>query len=63
MTVARAGILQVFAKQNSLRRQRTAERARLYNKSRKSAVKTRMKKVTSCAFCMSDAKACSGSAV
>eukprot|EP00891_Asterochloris_glomerata_P000465 jgi/Astpho2/465/Aster-03510 len=45
VTVARAGILQVFAKQNSLRRQRTAERARLYNKSKKSAVKTRMKKV------------------
>ena len=35
----------VEAKQNSLRRQRTAEKARMYNKSRKSEVATRMKKV------------------
>lgn len=36
----------VEAKQNSLKRQRTAEKARLYNKSRKSEVATRMKKVS-----------------
>lgn len=35
----------VEAKQNSLRRQRTAERARQYNKARKSEIATRMKKV------------------
>ncbi|KAL4444306.1 hypothetical protein ABPG75_012043 [Micractinium tetrahymenae] len=35
----------VEAKQNSLKRQRTAETARLYNKSRKSEIATRMKKV------------------
>ncbi|GAB4819564.1 hypothetical protein N2152v2_006610 [Parachlorella kessleri] len=35
----------VEAKQNSLKRQRTAEKARLQNKSRKSEVSTRMKKV------------------
>ena len=35
----------VEAKQNSLKRQRTAEKARMYNKSRKSEVATRMKKV------------------
>jgi len=35
----------VEAKQNSLKRQRTAEKARLYNKSRKSEIATRMKKV------------------
>ncbi|PRW56415.1 30S ribosomal chloroplastic [Chlorella sorokiniana] len=35
----------VEAKQNSLKRQRTAETARMYNKARKSEVATRMKKV------------------
>lgn len=35
----------VEAKQNSLRRQRTTEKARLYNKSHKSEIATRMKKV------------------
>jgi hypothetical protein len=35
----------VEAKQNSLRRQRTAEKARMNNKSRKSEISTRMKKV------------------
>lgn len=35
----------VEAKQNSLRRQRVAERARQYNKARKSEIATRMKKV------------------
>ncbi len=37
--------LVIEAKQNSKRRQRTAEKARLRNKSRKSAISTRMKKV------------------
>lgn len=36
----------VEAKQNSLKRQRTAEKARLYNKSRKSEIATRMKKAS-----------------
>lgn len=36
---------QVVAKQNSLKRERTSEKARQYNKSHKSAVATRMKKV------------------
>lgn len=36
---------QVVAKQNSLKRQRTSEKSRQYNKSHKSAVVTRMKKV------------------
>lgn len=35
----------VDAKQNSLKRQRTSETARLYNKDKKSAVATRVKKV------------------
>jgi small subunit ribosomal protein S20 len=35
----------VEAKQNSLRRQRVAEKARVYNKSQKSEIATRMKKV------------------
>lgn len=35
----------IEAKQNSLKRQRTTEKARLYNKSRKSEIATRMKKV------------------
>lgn len=35
----------VVAKQNTLKRQRQAEKARIRNKSRRSAVKTRMKKV------------------
>ncbi|KAL3132391.1 hypothetical protein ABBQ32_008958 [Trebouxia sp. C0010 RCD-2024] len=38
---------QVVAKQNSLKRERTSEKARQYNKSHKSAVATRMKKVFS----------------
>jgi ribosomal protein S20 len=38
-------MFQVEAKQNSLQRQKTSEKARLYNKSRKSAVATRVKKV------------------
>lgn len=35
----------VEAKQNSLKRQRVAEKSRMYNKSRKSEIATRMKKV------------------
>jgi small subunit ribosomal protein S20 len=35
----------IEAKQNSLKRQKTAERNRMYNKSRKSEIATRMKKV------------------
>ena len=35
----------VEAKQNSLKRQRTAEKARMYNKAHKSEIATRMKKV------------------
>jgi ribosomal protein S20 len=35
----------VDAKQNALKRQRTSETARLYNKDKKSAVATRIKKV------------------
>jgi len=35
----------VFAKQNALQRQRLAEKQRVYNKARKSAVATRIKKV------------------
>lgn len=35
----------VEAKQNSLKRQRTSEKARMNNKSRKSEIATRMKKV------------------
>ncbi len=35
----------IEAKQNSLKRQRTAEKSRQYNKSRKSEIATRMKKV------------------
>ena len=36
---------QVVAKQNSLKRERTSEKARQYNKAHKSAIATRMKKV------------------
>ena len=43
--VAAAGAFTVEAKQNSLKRQRTTERSRLYNKSRKSEIATRIKKV------------------
>ncbi|KAI3427963.1 hypothetical protein D9Q98_006353 [Chlorella vulgaris] len=43
--VVAAAAFVVEAKQNSLRRQRTAETARVNNKSRKSEVATRMKKV------------------
>lgn len=46
-SVATIAAFQVVAKQNSLKRQRTEEKARLYNKSRKSAVATRVKKVLS----------------
>lgn len=42
---SRAAVFQVHAKQNALGRQRTAEKARLYNKSQKSAIATRVKKV------------------
>jgi ribosomal protein S20 len=42
--VAAAAFL-VEAKQNSLKRQRTSEKSRMYNKSRKSEIATRMKKV------------------
>lgn len=38
-------VFEVVAKQNSLKRQRVAEKARLRNKARKSAVRTRMRKV------------------
>ena len=40
-----AAAFTVEAKQNSLKRQRTAETSRQYNKSRKSEIATRMKKV------------------
>lgn len=43
--VAAVGRLTIEAKQNSLKRQRTIERNRMYNKSRKSEIATRMKKV------------------
>lgn len=43
--VASRAAFQVVAKQNSLKRQRTSEKARVYNKAHKSAVATRMKKV------------------
>lgn len=43
--VSSAPLFQVQAKQNTLKRQRQAEKARIRNKSRKSAVRTRMKKV------------------
>lgn len=44
--VVAAAVFTVEAKQNSLKRQRTTEKARLYNKSRKSEIATRMKKVS-----------------
>ncbi|GMH41437.1 hypothetical protein BSKO_09347 [Bryopsis sp. KO-2023] len=44
----------VEAKQNTLKRQRTAEKARVRNKSRKSAVKTRMKKALTAMEAMKD---------
>ena len=40
-----AAAFRVEAKQNSLKRQRTAETARMYNKARKSEIATRIKKV------------------
>ena len=40
------GSVVVFAKQNALQRQRLAEKQRVYNKARKSAVATRIKKVS-----------------
>jgi len=40
-----AAAFTVEAKQNSLKRQRTSERSRVYNKSRKSEIATRIKKV------------------
>lgn len=43
--VSAATRLTIEAKQNSLKRQKTAERNRVYNKSRKSEIATRMKKV------------------
>lgn len=46
--VASRAAFQVVAKQNSLKRQRTSEKARVYNKAHKSAVATRMKKVCTC---------------
>jgi len=42
------GSLVIVAAQNSKKRERTSERNRLYNKPRKSAVATRIKKVTCC---------------
>ncbi|KAG7672976.1 hypothetical protein Ndes2526B_g08498 [Nannochloris sp. 'desiccata'] len=44
-SVVTAAVFTVEAKQNSLKRERTAERNRVYNKSRKSEIATRMKKV------------------
>lgn len=44
---AARGSVVVFAKQNALQRQRLAEKQRVYNKARKSAVATRIKKVCS----------------
>lgn len=43
--VATVAAVQIQAKQNALRRQRRSEKQRLLNKSRKSAIATRMKKV------------------
>jgi small subunit ribosomal protein S20 len=40
-----AATLTIQAKQNSLKRQRTAEKARVANKGRRSEIRTRMKKV------------------
>lgn len=45
MVMTAAKPLTVEAKQNSKRRERTAEKARMRNKARKSAISTRMKKV------------------
>mmetsp|Transcript_11987 Transcript_11987/g.43778 ORF Transcript_11987/g.43778 Transcript_11987/m.43778 type:complete len:179 (-) Transcript_11987:334-870(-) len=42
---ASRGVLTIVAKQNTLKRQKTSERDRLYNKARKSEIKTRTKKV------------------
>lgn len=44
-SVTSASRLTIEAKQNSDKRQRTSETARVYNKSRKSEIATRMKKV------------------
>lgn len=44
-SASRAAVFQVHAKQNALGRQRTSEKARVYNKSQKSAIATRVKKV------------------
>ncbi|KAK9846286.1 hypothetical protein WJX81_001011 [Elliptochloris bilobata] len=44
-SVAARGAVAVFAKQNAKQRERLAEKQRQYNKSRKSAVATRMRKV------------------
>ena len=38
-------MFQVHAKQNALGRQKTSEKARVYNKNQKSAIATRVKKV------------------
>jgi small subunit ribosomal protein S20 len=45
LVAAPATSLVVEAKQNSLKRQRTAERSRAYNRSRKTEISTRIKKV------------------
>ena len=43
--MAARGAVAVFAKQNAKQRERLSEKQRQYNKSRKSAVATRMRKV------------------
>jgi ribosomal protein S20 len=43
--VAARGAVAVFAKQNAKQRERLAEKQRQYNKARKSAAATRMRKV------------------
>lgn len=47
-SVAARGAVAVFAKQNAKQRERLSEKQRQYNKSRKSAVATRMRKVCYC---------------
>ena len=44
-SVAARGAVAVFAKQNAKQRERLAEKQRQYNKARKSAAATRMRKV------------------
>jgi len=49
--VAARGAVAVFAKQNAKQRERLAEKQRQYNKARKSAVATRIRKVHAAVLC------------